>query len=70
MFGNNRHKIEIITLLVWPNTSVQEKTMGHSTLHRHLIFSFVCKHQIQSEYGDEQTDAGRDCRNCLARPNS
>ena len=30
----------------------------------------VCKHQIQPEYGDEQADAGRDCRNRLARPNS
>ena len=30
----------------------------------------VSKHQIQPEYGDEQTDAGRDCRNRLARPNS
>ena len=30
----------------------------------------VCKHQIQPEYGDEQTDAGRDCRTRLARPNS
>ena len=30
----------------------------------------VCKHQIQPEYGDEQADAGRDCRTCVARPNS
>ena len=30
----------------------------------------VSKHQIQPEYGDEQSDAGRDCRNRLARPNS
>ena len=30
----------------------------------------VCKHQIQPEYGDEQADAGRDCRIRLARPNS
>ena len=30
----------------------------------------VRKHQIQPEYADEQTDAGRDCRNRLARPNS
>ena len=30
----------------------------------------VSKHQIQPEYGDEQTDAGRDCRTRLARPNS
>ena len=30
----------------------------------------VCKHQIQPEYGDEQADAGRDCRARLARPNS
>ena len=29
-----------------------------------------CKHQIQPEYGDEQADAGRDCRTRLARPNS
>ena len=26
--------------------------------------------QIQLEYGDEQAEAGRDCRNRLARPNS
>ena len=30
----------------------------------------VSKHQIHPEYGDEQTHAGRDCRTCLARPNS
>ena len=30
----------------------------------------LSKHQIQPEYGDEQTDAGRDCRTRLARPNS
>ena len=30
----------------------------------------VSKHQIQPEYGDEQADAGRDCRNRLAIPNS
>ena len=30
----------------------------------------VSKHHIQPEYGDEQADAGRDCRNRLARPNS
>ena len=30
----------------------------------------VCKHQIQPEYGDEQADAGRDCRTRLVRPNS
>ena len=31
----------------------------------------VSKHQIQSEYyGDEQADAGRDCRTRLERPNS
>ena len=29
----------------------------------------VNKHQIQPEYGDEQPDAGRDCRTRLARPN-
>ena len=30
----------------------------------------VSKHQIQPEYGDEQTDAGRDGWTRLARPNS
>ena len=30
----------------------------------------VSKHHIQPEYGDEQADAGRDCRTRLARPNS
>ena len=29
----------------------------------------VSKYQIQPEYGDEQVDAGRDCRT-RARPNS
>ena len=30
----------------------------------------VSKHQIQPEYGAEQADAGRGCRNRLVRPNS
>ena len=30
----------------------------------------VSKHQIQPEYGDEQADAGRDCRTRLVRPNT
>ena len=30
----------------------------------------VSKHQIQPKYGDEQAEAGRDCRTRLARPNS
>ena len=30
----------------------------------------VSKHHIQAEYGDEQADAGRDCRTRLARSNS
>ena len=30
----------------------------------------VSEHQIQPEYGDEQADAGRDCRTRLAKPNS
>ena len=30
----------------------------------------VSKHHIQPEYGDGQGDAGRDCRTCLAKPNS
>ena len=30
----------------------------------------VIKHQIQTEYRDEQADAGRGCRTRLATPNS
>ena len=30
----------------------------------------VSKHQIQPEYGDKKTDAGRDGQTRLARPNS
>ena len=30
----------------------------------------VSKHQIQPEYGDEQADAGQECRTRFARPNS
>ena len=30
----------------------------------------LSKHQIQPEYGDEQADAGQDCRTRLERPNS
>ena len=32
--------------------------------------NIVSKDHIQPEYGDEQTDAGRDRRTRLARPNS
>ena len=32
--------------------------------------NLVSKHQVQPEYGDEQADAGLDCRTRLARPNS
>ena len=32
--------------------------------------NLVSKHWIQCEYGDEQADAGRDCRTRLTRPNS
>ena len=35
-----------------------------------IVRNPVSKHQIQPEYGDGQADAGRDCRNCLARLNS
>ena len=30
----------------------------------------VSKHQIEPECGEEQADAGRDCRTRLARPDS
>ena len=34
------------------------------------IQHIVSEHQIHPEYGDEQADAGRDCRTRLARSNS
>ena len=43
--------------------------LGRETRERRLFIT-VSKHNIQPEYGDEQADAGRDCRTCLARPNS
>ena len=35
-----------------------------------LVRNPVSKHQIQPDYGDEQADAGRDCRTRLAGPHS
>ena len=35
-----------------------------------VIMYTVSKHDIQPEYGDEQADAGLDCRTRLARPSS
>ena len=35
-----------------------------------IVRDSVSKHQIQPEYGDEQADAGRECRTCLVGPNS
>ena len=51
---------------------------SQSTLLYHILvyaaaelgWNPVSEHQIQPEYGDEQADAGRDCRTRLARPNS
>ena len=40
------------------------------TVAAELARNPVRKHQIQPDYGDEQADAGRDCRARLARPNS
>ena len=44
MFCTNCHKIDIITtgyLQLGGNTSIQEKAIEISMLHRHLVFSFV-----------------------------
>ena len=43
---------------------------GNSVSKRHSALSVGNELQIQPESGDEQADAGRDCRNRLARPNS
>ena len=50
--------------------------MAHNRLNKYmdaaaeLEMNPVSKHHIHPEYGDEKADAGRDCRNRLARPNS
>ena len=51
----------------WRTAVINEYMDAAAELGRNPIIS---KHQIQPEYGDEQADAGRDCRNHLARPNS
>ena len=37
---------------------------------RRVYWNPLSKEQIQPEYGDEQTDAGRECRTRVARPHS
>ena len=44
--------------------------LNYSTAGTELGRNPVSEHHIQPEYGDEQADAGRDCRTRLARPNS
>ena len=49
--------------------------MAYGGLHKQMDAAaelgrnLASKHQIQPEYGDEEADAGRDCRIRLARPN-
>ena len=46
--------------------ALRKKMDAAAELGRNL----VSKNQIEPEYGDEQADAGRDCRTRLARPTS
>ena len=39
-------------------------------MHSDFSLNTSLLHRIQPEYGDEQADAGRDCRTRLTRPNS
>ena len=50
----------------WRMAVLNEKMAAAAELGRNP----VSKHQIELEYGDEQADAGRDCRTGLARSNS
>ena len=54
---------------VWIRSDVStNKYVGAATeIGRNPV---VSKHQLQPEYGEEQADAGRDYRICLARSNS
>ena len=45
-----------------------ERSVRRTTVQN--SFENCSTYQIQSEYRDEQADAGRDCRTRLARPNS
>ena len=51
----------------WRMAVVNKQTDDAAEIGRNHV---VSKHQIQSEYGDEQADPGRDCQTRLARPNS
>ena len=69
--GIERHRYAVADsinsgLTRWRMAVINEKMNAAAELGR----SSVCKRQIQPEYGDEQVDAGRDCRTRLARPNS
>ena len=55
----------IDTLLVVEQASLESQSRGCAETP-----ILTGRHHIQSEYGDEEADAGRDCRNRLARPNS
>ena len=49
----------------WRMAIKKKKMDAAAELGRNL----VSKHQMQPGYGDEQADAGRDCRTRLAKPN-
>ena len=50
----------------WRMAVINEEMYAAAELGRNP----VRKHQIQPEYGDEQANAGRDCRTRLTIPNS
>ena len=69
--GSKRRRYAI----AWPN-KLGTDPMAHGGLNNYMGAAAelrrnpVSKHQIRREYGNEQADAGRDCRTRLARPNS
>ena len=66
---NNKEQTAVVVVWV-AQVSLFLFIMIHGDAAAELERNPVSKHHIQSEYGNEQVDAGRDCLTRLAIPNS
>ena len=66
---NNKEQTAVVVVWV-AQVSLFLFIMIHGDAAVELGRNPVSKHHIQSEYGNEQVDAGRDCLTRLAIPNS
>ena len=61
-------KVKRKAFVVWSALPAEHGSTGYMDAAAELGRNPVSKHQIHLEYGDEQADAGRDCRTRLSRP--